>query len=132
MANGRWHRRDEASRVVYCASSLSLSVLEVRVHTALRPLGYVKMRIRVADDLVVNVESIAELRPDWQSDIESTRSIGTRWLTEGISVGLSVPSAIVADERNVLLNPIHGDFDKVIAEPPEPFEFDPRLYGVFH
>jgi RES domain-containing protein len=41
---------------------------------------------------------------------------------------LVVPSAIVPQERNVLLNPAHRDFRVIRRGAPEPFSFDPRMW----
>jgi RES domain-containing protein len=43
---------------------------------------------------------------------------------------LSVPSAIVTDERNYLLNPAHADFQHIIFLASQPFQFDPRLKQI--
>jgi len=55
------------------------------------------------------------------------RDIGTDWLEAGQSAVLSVPSAIVADESNYLLNPLHGDFSKIRIGKARAFVLDGRL-----
>jgi RES domain-containing protein len=38
-----------------------------------------------------------------------------------------VPSAIVPNELNFILNPEHADFERVKIGQASPFQFDPRL-----
>jgi len=53
---------------------------------------------------------------------------GSDWLRESKSAVLDVPSAIVQVERNLLLNPRHPDFAKLIISRPKAFTFDPRMW----
>lgn len=41
---------------------------------------------------------------------------------------LSVPSAVILQERNFLLNPAHREFAKFVVGRPESFNFDPRMW----
>jgi RES domain-containing protein len=40
-----------------------------------------------------------------------------------------VPSALVADEFNLILNPTHPDFSRLTIGPPRPFAFDGRIWS---
>ena len=53
---------------------------------------------------------------------------GSAWLRRGSTAVLVVPSAIVPPECNVLLNPLHPDFDKIRIGRAHPFAFDPRMW----
>jgi RES domain-containing protein len=55
------------------------------------------------------------------------QKIGGRWLQRGESAVLKVPSAIVIEEWNYLLNPLHADFGKLTFSAPKPFRFDRRV-----
>jgi RES domain-containing protein len=57
-------------------------------------------------------------------------AIGEQWLREARSVALSVPSVVIPQEGNVILNPGHVDFVELVASPPEPLSFDPRMWKV--
>jgi RES domain-containing protein len=48
-------------------------------------------------------------------------------LRRGQTAVLQVPSAIVAEEWNFLLNPLHADFRKIVLSAPKPFDFDRRV-----
>jgi RES domain-containing protein len=54
--------------------------------------------------------------------------IGTRWLHEGRTAVLAVPSAVVPQELNYLLNPAHAAFRKIRVGRRERFSFDPRMW----
>jgi hypothetical protein len=43
---------------------------------------------------------------------------------------LRVRSAVIPDEFNFLLNPLHPEFVQIAAEPPVSFAFDDRLFGA--
>jgi len=123
LFGGRWNRRGQA--VVYSAENLSLAVLEVIVHLELAledfPADYVKIAIEIPDAL--GIERIETL----PRTAAQTLEIGASWYASGTAVGLLVPSVIVPEEHNLLLNPGHPDFQRVKALPARPFRFDPRL-----
>lgn len=53
--------------------------------------------------------------------------IGDDWLQAGSQLALRIPSALIPEESNILLNPLHPDFSKIIISAPRDFSFDPRL-----
>lgn len=124
---GRWNSKGR--RVVYTSATQSLAVLETLVH--LNPLvlfKYVVFRIEFDPALVEELQ-IAHLPANWraQPPPASTKAIGDKWLREGRSVILAVPSVIVPGEVNYLINPGHPDFERIIVGQPVPFAFDTRL-----
>ncbi len=55
-------------------------------------------------------------------------TFGATWLRERRSLVLEVPSVVIRNERNYLINPRHPRFDGVFVDPVlEPFVFDDRL-----
>ncbi|HTY76763.1 MAG TPA: RES domain-containing protein [Candidatus Bathyarchaeia archaeon] len=54
--------------------------------------------------------------------------LGTRWATGLESAVLAVPSAVIPQELNYLLNPRHPHFKLIQIGRPVPFAFDPRLW----
>lgn len=67
---------------------------------------------------------------DFHGDLKdegSTQRFGHRWITNGNSLAMRVPSAIIPIEFNVLLNPVHSAFTEIAWSAPETFEFDKRL-----
>jgi RES domain-containing protein len=54
--------------------------------------------------------------------------IGERWLVSASSLCLLVPSAVIPDELNLLINPLHSDFKDLRFSEPAEFNFDPRMW----
>ena len=121
-AQGRWNLAGHP--VVYTSGSLSLSVLERRVHTKVRPKDEVAMRIALPDD---SIEILIDYSPGWQTNIEYTQSLGAEWLGSKRSLSLAVPSVIVP-ELNYLINPLHPDINGVRIHSIDPYEYDLRLF----
>jgi RES domain-containing protein len=69
----------------------------------------------------------ASLESGWQRNIGYTRAVGDEWIRQGRSLALAVPSAVLAESLNILINPAHSRGHEVIIEESMPFEFDPRL-----
>ena len=79
--------------------------------------------------------SIAHLRAsdlpaDWNatSPPASLADIGTRWAVARKFAVLAVPSVIIPQDFNYLLNPLHPAFKRIRLGRPEPFYFDPRVW----
>jgi RES domain-containing protein len=130
LADGRWHTRGRP--VVYCAASAALAVLEVRVHLDLPldllPDDYVLMQIEASDDLEIRTIRLSDLPAGWRSREDLCRPIGDAWLDEAPTALLSVPSAIVDVERNMLLNPGHASAADVAVAAVTLFGWDERLF----
>jgi len=58
---------------------------------------------------------------------EALAELGTRWARDLKSPVLAVPSAVIPQELNYVLNPVHPDFKRIRVGNPEAFRFDPRL-----
>ena len=127
FASGRWSQRGH--KVVYFSDTPALAVLEKLVH--LDPefmdedylLGAFEIDINVA-----LVEDLMQLPIDWiGGDLTETAACGARWLAGGSEALLSVPSAIVPEQRNFLLNSVHRDAARLRRKQERPFRFDVRL-----
>lgn len=127
LFGGRWNSR--GTRMVYVSGSISLAALECLVH--LNPptsFRYLAVPLDFDEDLL-EVLPRTEWPPDWtqQPPPRSTQGIGDRWVQEGRSAVLEVPSVIIPGESNYLLNPAHPGFAGIVIGKPTPFAFDPRL-----
>lgn len=125
---GRWNSPGRA--VVYASATLSLAALETLAHAERGASG----RDWVAFSVEVPARRVLELRDedlpeDWRDRPSSpgARAVGDAWLAQAASVALLVPSVLVPQERNVLLNPAHPEFGEVVIGPATPFRFDARL-----
>jgi RES domain-containing protein len=114
---------------VYCSANLSLAALENLVHLN-PPVAFKSVAIELGfDDRLIEKIGVKSLPPDWTEEppAGSTMRLGDRWVREGRSAVLELPSAIIPSESNYLLNPAHRDFQKIIIRKPVAFSFDPRL-----
>lgn len=124
---GRWN--SPGLPVIYTSTSISLSLLELLIYQSSYEelqTNYL-LRIEVADVYFSRSREIT-VKPDWQNDTGYTRFIGDSYLRDKSSLLLRVPSAIIPEETNVLINPLHRDFGKVIIRAANPFAFDSRLF----
>ena len=128
LYGGRWS--SPGTPVVYISETLSLAALEVLVHVQSSGLltSYVTCRVDF-DSNWSDIFNPASLPPDWRSSPAPAelRAIGDDWVRVRRSLLLKVPSAIVPQEHNYLINPAHPDFARLNIGPPEPFTFDTRL-----
>jgi RES domain-containing protein len=126
---GRWHTRGR--RVVYCAQSPAAALLEILVHFEIDiqdlPVRYRLLKIQVPDDVQFERVSVDNLPKDWPERTEVTRAVGDGWLTKGSAALLRVPSAIVPETFNVLLNPAHQDARGIFIVQTGEHAIDPRL-----
>jgi RES domain-containing protein len=127
LYGGRWNHK--GTSMLYCAGTISLCALEVLANSAALPQNRVSISAEMPDDLVLMTLLPDKLPSDWNAPVHSTstQDTGTQWALSDGSVALIVPSAIVPDEDNVLINPLHPDFSRIKFSAPKPFIFDPRL-----
>ncbi|MEX2542065.1 MAG: RES family NAD+ phosphorylase [Trueperaceae bacterium] len=128
LNGGRWS--PPGLPVVYLAGSLPLAVLEILVHLE-RPtvLGsYVFFEVSFSEETVLALDD-DDLPEGWRSDPEplATATIGANWISGQASLLLRVPSAVVPQNHNYLLNPAHPDITRAEIAGPFPFDVDHRL-----
>lgn len=128
-ASGRWTPR--GLPVVYASASISLAVLEYTVNYRRR--GWVPKsvlgRAGIPAEASIRTLEPEELPADWfaATPPPELRRIGGEWLESRRVAILKVPSAIVTEEWNYLLNPQHADFGRFTFGRPELFRFDRRI-----
>ena len=131
VTGGRWNRKGKP--VVYCAGTISLAVLETAVHLEADdlPMNRFVVCVEVPGDIWAarTVRPAASLPVGWTARPEGKVSLdlGDAWLASGGSVLLEVPSVIVNEESNVLVNPRHADAMKLRSWKVRPWFFDERL-----
>src|SRR5438128_4887832 len=126
-SGGRWNSVGIA--VVYTSGTLSLALVEVLVHlpSGILP-AYSAVRVDFDESMVTAVQP-ADLPAHWRDHPPppETRAMGDRWVAEGNRAVLRVPSVVVPNEFNYVLNPSHAGFADISIGDPMPFPFDPRL-----
>ena len=127
---GRWH--EAGYRVIYASQHRSLAALEYLCHlskTNFLLSDYVITYIDIPDDEVIENIRPEKLQKYWYSmnKIVTTREIGTKFLKKNDKLALKVPSAIIPQEWNFIVNPAHKAFYRCVAKKVEIFNFDGRL-----
>jgi RES domain-containing protein len=124
----RWH--SVGRRIVYLAESPAGAMVEVLVHLELDdddlPVGYTLLRVSVPDELPLE-EINVPVSDAWKSDHSLSRSLGDEWLARRTTALARVPSAILPNTWNYLLNPLHRDAELIQIVDTTRAEFDPRL-----
>src|SRR6185503_2600554 len=114
-ASGRWHTRGR--RVVYLADHPASALLEVMVHLEIDaedlPTHYQLLGVDVPDGVPVAALTEDELQNGWRTQIAVTRARGDEWLRTGPTALLRVPSVIVPEAANYLLNPAHPEAARI-------------------
>lgn len=133
-ASGSGNRWNVAGQyVLYTGSSRSLSTLELIVHRGAiqTKKDYRVMVISIADeDHLVQQVHIKDLPTNWRTmaAYSTLQAIGSEWYTKKESLLLKVPSAIIIQEYNYLINVTHPDFErKVGLVRTEKYFWDTRL-----
>ena len=128
---GRWNTRGVA--MVYASESIALACLETVVHLSAGGLPFNRflVAIDIPDDVwsAARRETPASLKVGWDAEPAGRASLatGTGWARSAASAVLLVPSAIVAEATNILINPGHPDARKIKAEKLRRWLYDARL-----
>lgn len=127
----RWNHPGE--HVTYASMSISLAAWETRAHfgkAGALPWNRFLVRIDMPDEVWAARQSLA--RPPavgWDAIPEGlvARALGSAWLRAGKAALLVVPSVIIDEEDNVLINPAHADAVRISAAKVRRFVYDHRV-----
>ncbi len=125
---GRWHAR--GLPVIYAGLSVEICALEKLAHTGTSlPADLQLVSLALPDEAALYETADADGLPGWDAMPPGAASIafGSDFLRSGRALGLIVPSAIVAEARNLVVNPLHPRFADVRFAVERPFVFDRRL-----
>ncbi|MFD2909163.1 RES family NAD+ phosphorylase [Flavobacterium ardleyense] len=131
MSKGyRWNSM--FTRVVYTAESRALATLEVSVHLDLNedlPNDRYYVEIEIPDDVLISEVKREDLPSDWDNKppTTTTQIIGDDFIHYNEAAVLKVPSSIVPQEFNYLINPNHPDFTKIKVITSYKMNFDSRI-----
>jgi len=128
MYGGRWN--SVGTHMVYTAGSASLAMLESLVHFGGRIVGdYCQLALEFPDELATVLDP-KTLPGNWRESPapDALKTFGNSFINEGKSAVLQVPSVLVPNESNFLLNPKHADFNKIRLLVKSKIRFDERLF----
>ncbi|MCC9168692.1 RES family NAD+ phosphorylase [Pontibacter harenae] len=126
---GRWNSK--GNFVIYTAGSRALACLENVVHRSGEGLSdnFKTVVITIPDDVTIESVSTDELPVNWQQvkSYPICQARGNEWYRQLKSAVLCVPSSIIPEEYNYILNTRHPDFTKIKITGTEDFFFDARI-----
>lgn len=131
LARGfRWNSL--STRLVYTAESRALATLEVAVHLDLSedlPTDRWLVEIEIPNDIAIQEVRIQDLPVDWDAKppILTTQLIGDDFVQYAQAAVLKVPSSIIPQEYNYLINPLHTDSARIRVIGEAPLQFDSRF-----
>ena len=128
LYGGRWNSPGRA--VLYTTENISLAVLEILVRADMQtiPLTYHLINIEIPDSMEALSISTSKLKTSWKDDLGYTQWMGDEFIKFNKLLLLKVPSAVVDEENNYIINPAHADFKKVKISAVKKFMFDKRLF----
>ena len=127
LFGSRWNHKGYIC--LFAAESRALAMLEYAVNTRLND---------IPDDLSVITYDIpgnyltlciTDLPANWRSPVvpNETRDFGTKLLKDAKYAAIKIPSVVIPQEFNFLINPLHPDMKKVKITDISDFSFDVRL-----
>lgn len=124
---GRWNKK--GSPVLYTGENREIALLETIVHTPPMLIPHLDILILEIPDNSITEITIDQLPKNWKSYPAPTilSEMGERWILEGSTLALKVPSCIIHNVHNYILNCKHPDYAKVKLVEHYSFEFDSRL-----
>jgi len=115
LYSGRWNRRGDA--LLYFSENLSLCVLELltRIDFKFLVTDYSFLEAEIPSSLVSTLRKPEIVTEKWRNNppISHTQDYGSIWIRKAKSLALKVPSAVLPNESNILINPNHKYFYKV-------------------
>jgi RES domain-containing protein len=135
--SGRWHSRGR--RIIYTSQSIALCKLERLAHADewIGEVHHDRVTLTLAlppglSFVPIPADALDREDPIWRAEGNRyCRNLGDAWLSRATSCALIVPSAVLPDEWNILLNPEHPEFVQVLAVnhglKGKPFVVDPRV-----
>ena len=129
IAPGRWNT--ETTPVIYASQHYSTAVLEMLAHfNGLMPKNQHFVRITIPNGVTYERFN-THANPGWDRPASVVaRTYGADWIRRARSLILIVPTAVAPIENNILINPAHPDFPKIVTSLHEPIYWDARLLGA--
>jgi RES domain-containing protein len=134
---GRWHSQGQL--ILYTSQSIALCKLERLAHADewFGDENHDRVTLAIAlppslSFVAVNAAALDQAEPTWREEGNRfCRNLGDAWLGRSKVCALVVPSAVVPDEWNILFNPAHRDFARVLTAnaglASRPLVIDPRV-----
>ena len=130
LFGGRWNSK--GTQMLYVTEFISLAALEMLVHNQFKdfsiPLSLLYITIPEATE--IKEVKLSRLKSDWIKDEGYTQFMGDQFIQTGKHLLMKVPSAVITEEHNFLVNTMHADFKKIKISQSKDFETDKRLLTI--
>lgn len=127
VVSGRWHKC--LAPVLYASGSRALAMLEALVHLDVAfdelPRDYV---FQVIDTLDAAAEIVPRSALEPGGRAHDMANFGSDWLAARRSSILQVPSVLIPQESNFLINPAHAETTMIRSEVETCLNWDERLF----
>jgi RES domain-containing protein len=124
LSGGRWNR--EGVAVLYTGSTIALCAWEYWVHLPkrieLKQNAFSVATIQIPDTSIYKC-------PAEHQEEKSLVDLTDDWVSRSEHLVMQVPSAVIGEEFNYLINPLHLLFTEVVLVSISPFSFDKRAFG---
>jgi RES domain-containing protein len=129
LEGGRWHQVGQP--VIYAGLTAEIAAFEKLVHAGDHlPVDLVLVEIRLPEEpSLYECPALEVLPAGWDAipPSEASAEYGAAFLRSRRAVGMIVPSAVVPEARNIVINPLHPKFAKARMRIVRKFAFDHRL-----
>jgi len=127
---GRWNSR--GTSMLYTSQSVSLALLEMLVHSQFTDYSNALdlIYINLASDTNTKEIKLSNLKSNWIEDDGYTKFIGDEFIKSAQHLILKTPSAVVNEEYNYLINPLHPEFKKIKIQKTTSFHPDKRFFSI--
>ena len=112
LYGGRWNSK--GTYILYTAASASLALLETIVHTSSFPkVDFCILELEIPENKILEMK-VHQLPPDWKKfpSPSQLKKTGDNFCKDRKFLALKIPSVILPEEYNYLINPEHADFKK--------------------
>jgi RES domain-containing protein len=129
---GRWN--SAGNKVLYAAESIPLAFLENMVRR--QGVGFNDdfqiMFISIPDAVLIEEVSAADLGSTWRNpnDYSACLPLGDKWYHDAKSLALKVPSAVMPEAFNYVINTMHPDYKELVLIGTTNLVPDPRIEDI--
>ena len=127
ISGGRWNSVNVP--MIYAGITIEIASFEKLVHVSGElPNDLVLIKLTIPNDVSI-IDGLDGLPPNWDalpSSIEA-QEFGDQFINAGAFLAMIVPSVVIPEARNILINPNHPDWIKCTMEIKRPFSYDSRL-----
>lgn len=130
LFGGRWN--SEGYFALYTSSSRSLALLETLAHTPAKMLSakiYYLITLSIPDNQKAQKILLTNLPAGWDAPDTRpfTKKLGDQFVLDKKELLLEVPSVLMPEESNFVLNPLHEEMRKVKIVNKRRIYFDKRI-----